>query len=359
MMVDSSEHDKKVEEGLNKNDFPEEVEERRTATSPIEPTVATFDRALVPGFIERLKAEKQTESGGWWRDVLKDKNLVIALRGKTLDIYWLGARLFHVEFADNALSVSTHEKYVLNPALKDPVFLRGGKFDTTRLWDNGFFGSYKEGETLEELKKAAGLYTNVEKSGCHEIFVRNSSAVDCEIAFPRSDAGRVDIAALEQFGQDVRLVFWEAKKFKNKELRISETKNKKLRSTNLEDKERYEAPIMPPVCVQIARYREYVSTNQAHILKSYREVAKNLLEIHDMGWRRQPSALLQAVAAETKRLVIGDTPKVGLLIFGFDDDQRIGKTWLKHRKFLDVHLGTSNIIAVGDPKNLQLPTKGI
>ncbi len=342
-MVGNDTDNEKFEEDLNKNDFSEEVEELRAATAPTEPAVATFARALTQGFIERLKAETQAETGGWWRDVLRDENLAIALRGNSLDVYWLGARLFHVAFAEGTLSVSTHEKYLLNPALKDPVFLKAGSFDITMLKDRGFFGTYREGETLKDLKKAAGLYTDVEKSGCHEIFVRNSSVIDCEIAFPRSDAGRVDIAALEAYGDDVRLVFWEAKKFKNKELRS------------------IKGP--PPVYWQIRRYSDYVAAHQTSILNSYTEVTKNLVALHDMRSQRKepPSALLRAVAAGTKRLVIGDTPKVGLLIFNYDVAQRDATDWVEYfqaRRDIDDTSDMFDIIATGDPKNLRLPTKG-
>jgi hypothetical protein len=71
------------------------------------------------------------------------------------------------------------------------------------------------------VKTAAGLFSGSEKTGCHEIAVRNPGIIDVEIAFPGTvsldDGGddkrapRVDLASLETDGDKARLVFWEAK----------------------------------------------------------------------------------------------------------------------------------------------------
>jgi hypothetical protein len=342
-------NDENVEGGFGTLDWSEEVDKRRSATAPIEPPVATFDRAMAPAFIEKLKAEYQADTGDWWRDILRDKSVVIASRGTSLDVYWFGARLFHVIFTNGALSISTHEKYLLDPALKDQISMRNGRFGVEALRTRGFIETYAQGRTLEALKKAAGPYMGAEKRGCHEIAVHNSSVIDCEIGFPRprdpagnlapESPGRADIACLEEHGQDARLVFWEAKIFANKE----------LRSDNGQ----------PKVCDQIARYRRYLQEHQGPILESYTKVAKNLVALRDMGWVREQSSLVQEVAAGTRRLVMGETPKVGLLVFGFDAAQRDGKDWSKHRKVLCDRLGgASNFMAVGSPKGLTLPTRG-
>ncbi|HUB10883.1 MAG TPA: hypothetical protein VMB34_02920 [Acetobacteraceae bacterium] len=197
------------------------------------------------------------------------------------------------------------------------------------------------------MKKTAGLYMGAEKRGCHEIAIRNSAVIDCEIAFPRpsvsadspaqENPGRVDIACLEEFGDDIRVVFWKAKHFTNKDLRSDK--------------------YTPKVCEQIARYRRYLKGHQAHISKSYTGVVESLFALKDMNWVRALSPLLEDVQAGRRRLILGDTPKVGLVIFGFDAAQRDGKAWSsKHLKKLQSELGAPNIIAVGDPTRLKLPT---
>ena len=259
------------------SDWPGEVDERRAATTPSQQATRTFDHALAKGFIEKLKDER----GDWWRDILDDETLVIAPRGQSLDVYWLGARLFHVQFTDRDLRVSTHEKYLLDPALKGQVRMRGGAFDIKALRDRGFISTYTKKQTLTAMKTTARLYAGVEKSGCHEIAVKNSSLIDCEIAFPRPTApvgspapdwpGRVDIACLEAYGQYARLVFWEAKRFKNPELRSAKG--------------------LPRVCGQIKKYRDYLANpkHQCRVLESYKGVVANLVALHEMGWKPQPS----------------------------------------------------------------------
>lgn len=345
--MNSHEYDDELENGPE----AELVDGLRVAASPEVPVAATFDRALSRGFIEALRAEKEAETGGWWRDVLGDEKLVIAPRGGTLDVYWRGARLFHVSFANGALSVTTHEKYLLNPALEGQASLQGGNFDLTSLKQSGFTGAYMEGQTLKAMKTAAGVYTDVEKIGCHEIAVHNSSVIDCEIAFPRAvtpqgspvpeSAGRADLAALEAYGEDVHLVFWEAKRFKNPELRSAQG--------------------LPAVCGQIAKYRSFLADpgNQTQILASYRGVSENLVALREMGWRRELSRLVQDVVAKPGRLVMGAAPKVGLLVFGFDKAQKDDREWQRHLSVLRNQLGdpdsTGKILrAVGDAKTLKL-----
>lgn len=334
----------------------EEMELGRAAAAPEDSPVATFDRALSSDLIEKLQTEWHSKTGGWWRDVLEDPNLVIAPRGNSLDVYWRGARLFHVSSVGSFLSISTHEKYLLDPALKGQVSMQDGAFRIETLRERGFLKLYLGGQTLKAMKTAAGLYADVEKSGCHEIAVLNSTVIDCEIAFPRPlnaagsqgavNYGRADIAALETYGQDVRLVFWEAKAFRNKELRSAQG--------------------LPLVFDQIARYRKYLSEHQTQILKSYTGVAKSLVALKGMGWTKKLSSLVEDLAEGRKRLVMGDAPKVGLLIFGFDAAQRDDKAWggnsrdpadAGHLPKLRRHLGAANIVAVGDAKSLQLPNQ--
>ena len=66
---------------------------------------------------------------------------------------------------------------------------------------------------------------------------------------------------------------------------------------------------------------------------------------------------MREVAAGRKKLVMGDSPKVGLVIFDFDTAQRDGKVWSEEQlKRLQDNLGKPNVIARGDPENLKLPT---
>ena len=77
--------------------------------------MGTFDRAPPDSFINILTAEAAGK--GWWRDVLDDDKLVIALRGSYLSVYRHGQSLSYVEESTSGLKVTTHIKYLVDPAL--------------------------------------------------------------------------------------------------------------------------------------------------------------------------------------------------------------------------------------------------
>lgn len=296
-----------------------------------------FDRALEPAFIEQLDAEAAL--GGWWADVLADPKLLIATRGKSLNVYWRGQSLFLVEAGKSGLKVTTHPKYLLDPALATKVSLIDGSFNVENMVRNGVIHHYKGPETLDKMKKAAGLFSGLEKTGCHEIAVRNPSVIDCEIAFPgsgspsgdgdKTSANRVDIASLETDSNDARLVFWEAKHFSNPELRADGG--------------------LPPVCGQVEKYQNYLSANRKAIERSYAKVAANLKHL---GMARPLSTLIEEVATGERTLTLGEKPKVGLIIFGFDMGQRDHPIWKDHLQRLKVNI--PHVIAVGDAKKVTV-----
>jgi len=300
-----------------------------------------FDHALSSNFVSLLAAE--AEERGWWAEVLADPKLVIALRGSYLNVYYRGQSLFYVEAKSSSLKVTTHEKYLLDPALAGQVPLVDGKFDVDKLLEKGFIKKYRNKETLPKMKKAASLFSGLEKTGCHEIAVRNPMVIDCEIAFPGVDepiqdgdkkgAPRIDLACVEPYGDHARLVFWEAKHYSNGELRAAG-----------------EQP--PPVCGQIATYRNYLSAHREVIVDSYTRVARNLLDISKMGSGRPISPLIAGIGSGTRRLDLGDEPKVGLIIFGYDEGQRVHPGWQDQLKKLKKEVAW--VRAVGDAKQIRL-----
>jgi hypothetical protein len=300
--------------------------------------MAIFGRALHSGFIDKLEAE--AIKTGWWADVLTDPKLFIAPRGSYLDVYWRGQRLFHVRANPSGLKITTHPKYLVDPALVLPVALVDGSFNVP----DGFIARYGSRVTLDKMKTAAGLFSGLEKTGCHEIAIRNRSIVDCEITFPGKvslgDGGsdkvapRVDLAALEQDGDVARLVFWEAKHYSNGELRTDHAR--------------------APVCRQLDTYREYLSNNREAVEDSYTNVAANLVAISAMGAARKLSPLITEVGTGRRQLTLGAEPKVGLIIFGFDMGQRDHPIWQDHLK--DLKANIPDVLAAGDAKAIKLPT---
>jgi hypothetical protein len=321
-------------------------EEAYAVAGDSDPVVSTFDRALDPRFIDKLRVAANT--GGWWSDVLNDAKLVVALRGKSLDVYWRGMSLFHVMSRLSDLTADTHAKYLLDPRLNSRVNLNlmNMEFEIDDLKAPPLIRIYENFRTLDLLKKAATIHSSLEKAGCHEIAVRNSNVIDCEIAFPGfGRTGRIDLASLEESDRAVRLVFWEAKHFWNGDLRSNSGK--------------------PAVCEQIEKYRAFLATpeHRNRILSSYTKVIKNMVEIRDMGWKRKLPSLFDDVAAGKKSLVIDDRPKVGLLIFGFKAANEKDPTWREHLGVLRERLGIPGdpeaIVIVGNAKNRKLPTKKV
>jgi hypothetical protein len=306
--------------------------------------MSEFDRGLkADGFIRQLAGEakkgQEPKTVSWWADVLSDPELFVAVRDDYLNVYWRGHSLFRVEQGASAPRATTHPKFLLDPEVGEQVPLEEGEFKVGWLADHGFISNYEGRETLEKMKKAADLFSQPEKTGCHEIILSNPQVIDCEIALPgyggpNKGAPRVDLLTLEPDGDDVRLVFWEAKHFSNDDLRAQEEEDVQ-------------------VCKQIAHYRQCLSEQRNDVEKSYKLVVKNLVAFEEMGWKRGLSPLIREVADDRRKLTLGAEPKVGLVIFGFDKAQRDDPNWRDHH-LARLKRKVAPAVAAGDAKNIQL-----
>lgn len=297
-----------------------------------------FDRRLKPSLLEALVAE--AEKPGWWRDVLDDPSLIIALRGSYLNVYWQGQSLFRVSLTRGQIVATTHEKYLVDPALAGQIELRDGAFQLAELMTCGFLRDYGQG-TLAAMKKAANLHAGAEKRGVHLIATRNTSVVDVEIAFPGKvddkQSPRIDIAAFEDAGGEVRLAFWEAKCFDNKELWATDEASS--------------------VISQIGRYRKYLQNNSAQVEASYTAIASDLCRLASCSPARQARMhpLVSRVATGQALLRLGDVPHVGLLVFDFDQAQRDNPRWTARKKELASAFPKGVALrAAGDAKNIRV-----
>ena len=177
-------------------------------------------------------------------------------------------------------------------------------------------------EDVSSLKRAAARYAGGEKTGVHNVTLSNANVIDVEIAFggvgndeDDPSAPRIDIAAIQMSDGKAKIVFFEAKQFSNSELRATEERT-------------------PKVLDQIKNYRSLLIANREQILDSYRCVCENL---HGLcGLRSKYGAQKEILKSISDRSVefIVDTDPV-LLVFGFDDDQRRGTVWRKHRERLE------------------------
>ncbi|MCS3731375.1 hypothetical protein [Bradyrhizobium betae] len=283
--------------------------------------------------LERLAARKS-----WWRDVLRDRELIIAVRKEYLNVYWQGQSIFMARFSGGEVVASTHPKYLLNPDISGQIALRGELFDMKTLEPKLLMRNYDSGVTLSKMKKAAALYSGEEKQGVHVIATSNPSVVDVEIAFNANgvaDVGsipRLDIAAFETAEEGVDLVFWEAKLFGNSEVRKA-------------------------VVNQIKKYQKVISASKPQILDSYRCVAGNLVRFAEMSeGTRNVSRDIQRVADNKAKLSVSEA-NVGLIVYGFDAPQRdgLGKI-MKDRlqtELAGLNIGKHRIRFKGKPKGLR------
>jgi hypothetical protein len=233
--------------------------------------------------------------------------------------------LFLVRPSSSGLRATTHEKYLINPQLAGQFGLVGHDFQIESLKEKAFITHYEGRPTLEKMKSAVSYFAGPKKRGCHQIAVNNPEVIDCEIAFPgEGSAPRVDLATIEE---DARLVFWEAKHYKNGDLRALGEH--------------------VPVYQQVETYREYLAEHRDDVRRSYTGVAENLIALAEMGWERKLSPLITKIANGERQLTLGKEPKVGLIIFGFDKGQRDDPGWRKHLARL--HDEIKFVHAVGRP----------
>ena len=136
-------------------------------------------------------------------------------------------------------------------------------------------------------------------------------------------ADRIDYAAIQR-KTDGRpsIVFFEAKRFDNKELRSGKGD--------------------PSVIGQTNKYKEFIVENLPDFRKSYGRVCQNLV---DLGLPRI-DPLVKEAAANPGQLEVD--PDVRLVDFGFDEDQRDGGVWKKHKTKLDEHFG-KRLLLKGSP----------
>lgn len=320
-------------------------------------TKTTFDRSLTATLKQQMiEAAAQP---GWWQDVMQDRDLVVALRGAYANVYYHGQSLFKVSAGANGLRASTHEKYLLDPKLGGQIAFDGEAFAIEALKNKAFLATYDE-KSLARIKKAAQIYAGDEKIGCHIAAVNSPEVIDVEIALSGSiehedepgrdvQTPRIDLLSLRTIkGREraAELVFWEAKAFKNTELGSARV-GAKLETIDASHS---------PVLAQIENYRLMLESYRAEIVASYRRVCEDRYDVFaaaDALGRIGP--LVRGVSGREGAaydLVLADPPRVNLLVFGFDEPQKVA--WKPFREKLEAALAPATLRAVGDPTGARL-----
>lgn len=280
--------------------------------------MSKFQRGITkPEFIQALNRLRQ-DPYSYWSKMVEDGSLFVAIRHDCINVYYKGNSICKLSYNNGQVTAKVHYKYLLNPQIVGDSYVetRDGRFADDVLCHKSITAL----ADVDLLKRASGLYAGEEKSGVHSVITGEKNVLDVEITFAADDdssknTDRIDYLKLERGkaqDSDIRLVFYEAKHFTNKEIR---------------------SVGRPDVLEQIDAYEKALKQHKESILDSYALVCRNLQELDLIGERD----LLGMVASGEGRLSIDFNPR--LIVFGFDQDQKAGEIWKGHRAKLSDALG--------------------
>ena len=266
-------------------------------------------------FINSLN-ELYNDKSSFWHMMIDDKELFIAIRNEYLNVYYKGQSVCRLYYK-NIIRGATHKKYL---GINEPGYFysENGKF----LDEKSKIKSLAE---IIQLKVNINKYVGKEKDKSYtEIINYEKCILDVEIAFVRPtvvkphkkseyEISSIDYVALEQDSDDEPiLVFYEAKHLTNSEIRSRSE---------------------PKVIGQIKRYKQALKDHNDEIIRSYKLVTKNLLDLHILNKRNYKGTDIQM-----NYLRIDPEPR--LIIFG--NNQNLVND--KHLKKLHVFFGKGLIL---------------
>jgi hypothetical protein len=286
--------------------------------------------------------EKQT----WWKTMMDDPDLHLGIRKDYLNIYYAGNSLIKLEHKHDHLLGKTHYKFLLDPYQNLYIQSSDGKANPNNTDFQSLF--IKHLYELKKIKRASLYYAGEEKKGIQKILMSNPNIIDMEIAMTQEAekqeaegieeleesagpaAQRLDFAALQKVTDGIELVFFEAKIFSNKELRATGEQE-------------------PRVVKQIKKYQKLIEKYAANgeIAKSYKRICENFVEL--LGIPDEKKKIAQKVLQEDVSFSISTHPR--LVIFGFDQDQKIGEIFNFQKNKLEEMLGKKHILLKGNPKD--------
>jgi hypothetical protein len=308
-----------------------------------------FDRFIPVAGMQLLESRPD-----WWKEILafrfrdgseKEQPLFLAARNGYLNAYVEGQSILKIAFDETVhparLSGEVHHKY-LHDGAEGQVYL---KFDGHHYFDkSGTAVLGSGGTTLASRVERARKHTGAEKRGVAVIVGRHPQVIDVEMGLPanasvspdvRPTAPRMDIVALEEDGNGAKIVFYEAKLFRNSELRADS--------------------LLPRVLTQLRRYVDWMDSpgRADEVVSAYRRACAIHVQIHAM---RQPGSanpihpLIQRAAIEGSLLTVDHNPR--LVIFDYAAEAR-DASWRRHEDALS-RAGIKLIMAPR-PEDIVLP----
>jgi hypothetical protein len=260
--------------------------------------MARFNRGIEnEEFISALIATKH------WKEITDDKDLFIGIRDEYINIYYHGQSVFKVEMTKTqGLRWTSHRKYLGEEK-------------------SGYVNSESYLDRISDLKKMAYKHAGEEKSEVKKQILEKSDRciLDVEVTFGSEDGfgtRSIDYLAIEKDESGkLKLVFYEAKHFKNSEIR-SRTE--------------------PHVFGQLSKYELVLKKHEKEIIASYNTVMKNMLEL---GIDNN-SGYAQLLNGKKLDAVIDFEPRLIVFAIPVDKMQDV------HMKKLKTRLGTDRLVLV-------------
>jgi len=300
-----------------------------------------FSRHISSELIDKLNDLFDHPEFVWWRSLISDPEIFIAIRKDVVHAYYRGCRLAEIALGGQNVHAKTHYKYLLRPDVRpEYIQARSGRFEYPATWREEI-GSVFVGDLSETaaMKRAAKPYGGDEKAFVSDLIRKHSNIIDVEIAMSQQaekdetkgpSALRIDLATVRYSGADLSLQMYEVKLFGNPELRAQGDD--------------------VPVLNQIARYEKLLDEYNLHLRNSYLTSARNVIALRGIPEQRKQWAR-KIIEAESG-FSISREPI--LIIGGFDADQKRGDAWLPHIEKLEKRLGRARIIARGNARSVDL-----
>ena len=289
-----------------------------------------FDRGISDKFEGALKSWKH------WKEIISDEDLFVAIRKEYINVYFQGCSLLKISFKEGRLVSESHYKYLVRPSVKNPYVIWSDEGPAVEDRVNEMLIDKFD---LDSLKKSSSWYAEAEKEGVHSILKSNRNVVDVEVALSQKSDGetdsedqttkgrrvadRIDFAAIQRNDGKPCIVFFEAKRFDNGELRSWKPE--------------------PRVFEQIRKYETFIKKYRPDLEESYRKVCKNLVDLVPPN-RYDP--LVKEVADRPEQLTVDS--EVRLVVFGYSRDEDKGEVWKEHKKILHEHF-KDRLLMKGNP----------
>lgn len=297
-----------------------------------------FKRGLPDAMVDELNDLAQ-DPKSWWRVVIDDPSVYLAIRNDSLNVYAYGNSLLKVNWSKRGAVCSLHHKFAWLPGT-------AGRYITLDSDDQEIPLVVKTksqfSENYARIKKQVSLYKTGERCGVTALAAKVDWIIDMEAALsprtpneaeiePDDDStketvDRIDFVAFNTHSR--QLAFCEAKLLGNSELVSSGTE--------------------PDVSEQLQRYRKQLAdpVRMGEALTAYRTVQELYSRLKGLFFERRRATLCQQAIATLD-------PEPRLIVFGFDNAQK--KLRIPNvRMGLKSFISPANLITVGSANSLTL-----